>query len=255
MAAKIYHKRVGQGPVLVLLHGWGWSSGIWGPLVPILSQSYQLVLVDLPGFGKSPLALPAYTFAQIAPLLLEIVPEPAAWLGWSLGGSLAFWLGLNYPRQVTRLITVTSTPRFLEAPDWPGMAPATLTKFADDLETDFEKTLTDFLKLQLRGAHDYTKIFPELHTQLFSSLPQPAALRGGLELLRTTDLRVQLSRLDCPSLHIFGSLDRLVPAQIAALLPAYLARGRCEILPHCGHLPFLAQPQLFMELLREFITA
>jgi pimeloyl-[acyl-carrier protein] methyl ester esterase len=255
MTAKIYHERVGNGPVLVLLHGWGWSSEIWQPLVPLLSQSYQLVLIDLPGFGRSPQDLPAYTFAAMAPLLLEIVPEPAIWLGWSLGGTLAFWLALNYPAQVTRLVTVAATPRFLQAENWPGMAAATLTKFALEMTTDLEKTLTDFLKLQLRGAHDYAEIFQGLHNKLFSIPPNPVALLGGLELLRSTDLRASVPALHCPSLHMFGRLDRLVPEQVAAKLQTLIPRSYCEVLPHCGHVPFLTQPELFNKLLRDFLTA
>lgn len=90
MAATLYHKTIGIGPKLVMLHGWGFNSAIWEPLIPKLSEYFQLVLIDLPGFGLSSLSIPEYRFELIAPLLLETVADEAVWLGWSLGG---YWLG------------------------------------------------------------------------------------------------------------------------------------------------------------------
>jgi pimeloyl-[acyl-carrier protein] methyl ester esterase len=250
MASSLYVKRQGKGTPLVLLHGWGWNSAIWEPLVPALSQYYQLVMIDLPGFGQSPLEISDYTFASIAPLLLEAVPEKAHWLGWSLGGMLAFWIAINYPEKVEKLITVSASPRFAEESDWPGVALPTLNRFANSLTTNYEKTMTDFLELQLRGSPQYDTLFPELRAKLFSEgSSDMQALQGGLELLSDTDLRADLSKIKCPSLHIFGKLDRLVPSRVAELLKPELPLSQSEVLAHSSHMPFLSQQEKFLELI------
>ena len=51
MAETLKISTSGQGTPLVLLHGWGLNSGIRQPTVEVLAQSYQVITVDLPGFG------------------------------------------------------------------------------------------------------------------------------------------------------------------------------------------------------------
>ena len=48
-------ERFGQGPDLVLLHGWGMNGAVWHGIAQELAAHYRLHLVDLPGFGNSPL--------------------------------------------------------------------------------------------------------------------------------------------------------------------------------------------------------
>jgi pimeloyl-[acyl-carrier protein] methyl ester esterase len=250
MTGSLYVKRHGKGTPLVLLHGWGWNSAIWEPLIPGLSQYYQLVMIDLPGYGQSPLDISDYTYASIADLLLEAVPEKAHWLGWSLGGMQAIWLAINYPENVEKLITVSAAPRFIEDTDWPGVPLPTLNRFANSLSSHYEKTMTDFLELQLRGSPQYDTLFPELRVKLLSQgSPDMKALQGGLELLSNTDLRVDLSKITCQSLHIFGKLDRLVSSRVAKLLQPELPQSQCEVLAHSSHIPFLSEPEKFLELI------
>ena len=78
---------VGNGPALVLIHGWALHGGEFAPLVDRLAAQYQLHLVDLPGHGFShddatPLRLPHVVNAIAA------ATPPAVWCGWSLGAGL-----------------------------------------------------------------------------------------------------------------------------------------------------------------------
>ena len=243
MTTSLYFKRIGIGRPLVLLHGWGWSSQIWEPLIPLLSQRFQLFLIDLPGFGQSPLGDYDYSFESITPLLTDCVPDTAIWLGWSLGGLFAWWLAANFPEKVEKLITVAASPRFLQDGAWPGISVPTLRQFAAMLRKNFEITLKDFLELQLRGSPGYHTLLVELQRQVQAAPPQLPALEGGLQLLQTADLRPDLQKITCPSLHIFGERDRIVPAAVAQLLPS----GQSEIISKSGHLPFLSQQKYFLD--------
>ncbi len=250
---KLYIEIIGQGPPIILLHGWGWNSQIWEPLVPKLQQKYQLFLVDFPGFGKSPLLTDNYSFDNIIPLLLHSTPPEATWLGWSMGGLFALWVAIYYPSRVTNLITISSSPRFTSAPNWPGIPLSTLEKFSQLLISEHEKTLLDFLELQLRGSPNQTELITELKTIALNPKPSQPALIGGLELLRTTDLRENARKLHCPSLHIFGQYDTIVPANLVKIFPEIIPHGQLEVIPRTGHMAFLTHPEKFLCLLNQFI--
>ena len=247
MTRQLHLEILGSGPPLVLLHGWGWHSGVWKPLIPELTKHFQLFMIDLPGSGKSPDLTSNYKIEEIAEKLLEITPKKAIWLGWSLGGMIAWWIAIHYPEKITRLITVCSSPHFVQSENWPGVAPATLDKFSERITQDYEQTLSDFLELQLRGSNASEELFLELKKILFATnKPSMKALLGGLELLRTLDLRAELQQQTTPSLHIFGSHDTLVPVRAAKLLqPTH----QVEIITRAGHMPFLTQKNKFLELI------
>lgn len=243
---------VGKGAPLVLLHGWGWHSGIWSPLIPHLADKFQLFIPDLPGFGKSPDLTTNYTFNEIASSLFEILPEKATWLGWSLGGMLAWWVSLHYPEKVTQLVTVGASPKFTDDENWPGMPLSVLNQFSTRLVNQYEETLSDFLLLQLRGSSKNDTLLTELKTQL--SPIETTALMGGLRLLSETDLRSDLSRIKIPSLHIFGGMDTLVSARIISSLQPLLFDGQCALMKRAGHIPFLSHQDEFLKLVSVFLS-
>jgi pimeloyl-[acyl-carrier protein] methyl ester esterase len=250
MEKSIHLEIIGTGKPLILLHGWGWHSGIWKPLIPQLAEHYQLFLIDLPGCGKSPLTITDYSFESIANLIFSVVPNSAAWLGWSLGGMLAWWVAIHYPEKIKFLTTVAASPRFMQDQDWPGVTIPTIEKFSAALETQYETTLVDFLELQLRGSPNAAALFSMLKETLLSGTKkQTAALQGGLKLLRDTDLRSQVKSVRCPSLHVFGNLDTLVPVKVASLIQSNLALGQSHVIKPSGHIPFLSQQARFLELL------
>lgn len=253
MMTNLLHLNViGKGSPLILLHGWGSHSGIWSPLIPHLADKFQLFIPDLPGFGKSPVLTEHYTFEALVPYLFERVPPKAMWLGWSLGGLFAWWVAIHYPEKVSRLITVAASPKFVSAENWPGIPVATLEKFATALTSHCQTTLNDFLALQLRGSPNQEALLMELQEQF--THPDISALLGGLALLRTTDLRADLSKVSIPSLHIFGSLDKIVPVSVANDLQPLLRNGNCEVIQRAGHMPFLTQQEKFLACLRNYFT-
>ena len=89
--------RAGSGPPLVLLHGIGMSHRSWEPVLAELTEQFEVIAVDLPGFGGSaPLAegtepTPAALAAAVAGLLDDLGIVNAHVAGNSLGG----WVGLE----------------------------------------------------------------------------------------------------------------------------------------------------------------
>lgn len=241
----------GDGPDLVLLHGWGLHSDVWAPVRERLEERFRVTRVDLPGHGHSRGSSVPGDLAGWARAVREVAPDRAVWLGWSLGGMVAMRAALDEPERVARLIAVASTPRFVAGDDWTsGMAPQNLEAFARELSGDFRGTVQQFLSLQVQGAPDARAQLRELRAQVFRhGEPAAQALERGLAILREADLREPLRGLAMPLLAISGRLDRLTPPDAGKALAELVPSGAYHCLSRAAHAPFLSDPEHFLELL------
>lgn len=233
---------------LVLVHGWGMSSGVWEALPRASTARVRLHPIELPGHGEHPLRPPCQGGSDLlgawANACLEAAPRQAVWLGWSLGGLVALAAALRSPERIRGLILMTATPRFTRAPDWPAAMPAeTLARFHEGLVADPAGTLARFLALQVRGSDQARETLRRLRQDLASRPPpNPTALALGLGLLRDQDLRPDLRRLRVPSLWLFGSHDSLVPAAVAEDIEHLLPQAETQVITGAAHAPFLSHP-------------
>ncbi|BDC84372.1 pimeloyl-ACP methyl ester esterase BioH [Aeromonas hydrophila] len=248
-------ERFGQGPDLVLLHGWGMNGAVWHGIVPALASRYRVHLVDLPGFGNSPLAGGIeYSLPWLAEQVETILPEQCHLLGWSLGGLVASQLALSHPERLHSLITVASSPCFMARGDWPGIAPKVLTGFNQMLAGDFKQTIERFLAIQAMGSeHARDDIRQLRHWLAERPAPQLAALEAGLGLLAEVDLRDELISLSLPWLRVYGRLDSLVPKASIPLLDERYPGSRSVVLEKASHAPFISHPQQFIEIIEHFV--
>jgi pimeloyl-[acyl-carrier protein] methyl ester esterase len=241
---------LGSGPDLVMLHGWGMHSSIWIGFAERLAEHYRLCMLDLPGHGNSPYR-GERELDDWARACLEVAPERALWLGWSLGAQLALQAALAQPQRVAGVIGVCGTPRFVQDRDWPhAMTLETLQQFITASRQDHHKTLERFLALQVRGGDDSLETLRLLRERLrIKREPEPEALDAGLELLKTVDLRGRLAELACPSAWLFGERDTLVPAGLAVALGELLSRPVTRVIPGSAHAPFLSHPGETLDIL------
>lgn len=253
----LHHETRGQGPAIVLLHGWGLHAGLFATLAERLAGSCRVTLVDLPGHGRSQDMPATYTLDILSDILAPLAERPAVWLGWSLGGLVAMNLALRHAGRVRGLALVGATPRFVQAADWPqGMAPEVLAQFVADLERDYRATLNRFLSLQTGGDAQARAQLKTLRAGLFAhGEPQSQALQAGLGLLRDTDLRARIAAIAAPALVIHGSRDRLVPVAAGDWLAARLPRARALRIDGAGHAPFLSHPDRVAGALADFCLA
>ncbi|ADE13946.1 bioH protein [Nitrosococcus halophilus Nc 4] len=251
----LYVEQRGAGPDLVLLHGWGFHSGVWFPLAERLAAHFRVTLVDLPGHGRSDPLPQGGQLVAVAEAVKKVAPPQAIWMGWSLGGLVALQVAINYPLQVKKLVLAASTPRFVTAPDWPwAVAPEVLTAFGEALQADLTATLKRFVWLQTRGAEQAKAVAQALLTQLTPAHHSGReGLVAGLALLKNSDLRVNLATVSCPTLMVLGQRDTLVPAKVGDWLSAQLPQAQVGIIPGAGHVPFLSHQQAFGDILQPFL--
>jgi pimeloyl-[acyl-carrier protein] methyl ester esterase len=252
---KTHVEITGSGPDLVLLHGWGMHSGIWGGVRDELARDFCVHAVDLPGYGASPTCQP-YDLQQLVREVALALPPRAGVIGWSLGGLVAQRLALGQPRQVERLMLVGTSPCFVQRPDWScGIEAEILQAFANDLERDYAATLLRFLSLQVRNGENVRTVLKYLRVALFArGVPSAEVLRAGLNILLENDLRPEVERLALPLSIVHGEHDMLAPAEAARWLQSQVPGARLTLIPGCAHAPFLSHPKVFLQEVREFFS-
>ncbi|WP_318371093.1 pimeloyl-ACP methyl ester esterase BioH [Enterobacter sp.] len=246
----IWWHTTGEGNChLVLLHGWGLNAQVWDCITAELASHFTLHLVDLPGYGRSQ-GFGALTLDEMAEIVLARAPKKAIWLGWSLGGLLASQVALTAADRVSALVTVASSPCFSAEGDWPGIKPEVLSGFQQQLREDFQRTVERFLALQTMGTETARADARKLKSAVLAlPIPGEAVLNGGLEILKTVDLREPLAGLTLPFLRIYGRLDGLVPRKIVPLLDEMWPASESVMFPKAAHAPFISHPEEFCQAL------
>ena len=230
---------------LVLLHGWGLNAKVWDCITPQLASHFTLHLVDLPGYGRSG-GFGEMSLEEMAQRVLENAPDRAIWLGWSLGGLVASQVALSHPDRLQALVTVAASPCFSAHYSWPGIKPDVLSGFQQQLSEDFQRTVERFLALQTLGTESARQDAKALKSTVLSlPMPSPEVLNGGLEILKTADLRQPLTTLDVPFLRLYGRLDGLVPRKIIPVLDALWPKSTSIVFDKAAHAPFISHPQAF----------
>lgn len=243
-------------PSLVLLHGWGLCGKVFNPILDNLSENYHVIIQDLPGYGCN-YNIPANHTIGILKSLEETLPQCCTIIGWSLGGMIAQKYCISNPNRVNALITISSSPKFISdvESNWSGTDPVLLENLASKLtDKNYDSVIEKFLTLQAMGSptvkNDIKKIKELLHD---SPTARYYELRYGLKLLADLDLRGYISRIECPSLHLYGKKDRLVPAMYSNCWPKK-DDTYCYTFEKSSHAPFISEPEHFLEIVNQFLN-
>ena len=241
-------------PTLALLHGWGMNPRVFDALGAQLKDDCTLLPLALPGHGGTRI-LSTDSLATWASHIAEQLPAQTIVLGWSLGGQIAMRIALDFPERVSRLILMSTTPKFVLAPDWQAGIPAQdLHVFVADMRADTRATLLRFLSLQTRGTTGQKTLLQTLRTSLFSqALPHAHALQAGLEMLLQNDLRAEVKHIAQPTTVIHGSVDKLTPSAAGEWLAKHLASARYHMIDGAAHAPFLSHTQQVAEVILEVL--
>ena len=250
----LYSQTLGNGPNLVMLHGWGMHSGLFQHITGQLSEHYCITLIDLPGYGQSPMLAGNYNLNTVVNAVADAAPQQAHWLGWSLGGLIATHMAATSPKRVLQLINVCSTPKFLASDHWPGMPEKNLQHFASLLERDYTNTLKHFINLQFYATKSDHQLLRDIQQQVLDSRPNEAALSAGLDLLKTTDLRATLSQVSCPTHFILGRLDAIVPADVGTAITELKPDCTIHMITKASHAPFISHKKDFLAILNKVMT-
>lgn len=230
----IHFHKYGKGSALVFFHGFGFDNQVWHSLIPHFKHKHTLYLVDLPGFGKTPMM----DWEVFKHCLLEELPEQFSLVGWSMGGLFATRLALEMPDRTAQLINISSSPYFLKESDWPGIEHSALSGFYEKMVQHPMVTLKQFMALQT-------------NTPVITPEAIPPGLEEGLNILMNWDLREKLRHYEKQVCYMFGRLDSIVPYKLMAIMKADYPNFRYHLFSRAAHAPFLSHQDRFITTLLE----
>jgi pimeloyl-ACP methyl ester carboxylesterase len=223
-------------PTLVLLHGWGRSLGALRPLGELLATSCRVILVDLPGFGLSPLPPEAsndgggwgtYEYSErLKRFLDQSGVSSCILIGHSFGGRISVQLASRYPELVQGLVLIGS--HGLKR----NRAPI------EELRLKAIKFLGAAAK-KLDGTIG-TRLFAHYFAPRFGSADYKAAgeLRKTLVKTVNEDLAQEASNIKAPTLLLWGEDDQQTPLDLAHSFHGLITKSELYTFPHKGHEPF-----------------
>ena len=252
----VFTQTTGTGPDVILLHGWGMNGDVWESILPELTSHFRVTLVDLPGHGRSLESPTDYSLPNLANIIAESLPPEFIIMGWSLGGMIATQMALRFPERTNKLVLVASAPQFVRDDSWPdGTDAEVLDGFAEQLKQNYQQTINRFIAIQAMGSDHAREEQRTLRERVFRhGNPQPAALEGGLEILRHANLRPQLPQIHCPTFLITGENDALFRRKAAEQTLILIANARLSVIKGAGHAPFLSHPHHFLDSLIPFLN-
>jgi non-heme chloroperoxidase len=246
----------GDGPAIVLLHGWSMSSRFFGPQLGGGLPGHRVVAPDFRGHGRSEKVLHGHTVgnyaADIRLLLEDLGIEHPVLVGWSMGAMVA----LEYVKafgdgSVMGIGIVDQPPSDLALEGLPYTSGSTI----EDLAASVAALQLDQSSFAINVANLILHEPTETVTSWIVSemLQVPAAIASTILVDQTLkDYRAVLSELRCPTLVAFGRDPRATPPEAGIWISEQIPGSRLEIFERSSHCPFLEEPERFNEVLLDW---
>jgi pimeloyl-ACP methyl ester carboxylesterase len=237
------YERIGKGKAVLVLHGWGDSSKGWLKFADELATTFEVILVDLPGFGNTqtpdnPWGLNDYT-AFVGAFLKKIRVQPYAVIGHSNGGAVAIRALAQKVFTADKLVLIDSAGIRTE---YFGR------KKALRIITKTGKVLTRPLPSSVRK-----RLRRKVYQAVGSDMLVVERLQETFKRVVTDDVQQDAATVTTPTLLIYGEDDLSTPVQYGRMFHHLMARSKFEVLPRAGHFAHLDKPADVMKLIREFL--
>ncbi|MCE9555349.1 MAG: alpha/beta hydrolase [Planctomycetes bacterium] len=247
----------GQGPPLLLVHGFPLDHTLWQNQIEPLAANYRVIAPDLRGIGQSsavsaaPLTMAAFA-DDLANLLDAIeVREPIHYCGLSMGGYIAWEFWRRHPQRLRSLILCDTKA----AADTPETA-ATREQWAVDVLRSGTTVVEQAILPKLMAPATYQQqpaVGEQVRRMLLDTRPETfAAGQRGMAL--RIDMRPYLGEIRLPTLLIVGSEDAISPPQEMHAMAEAIAGSRLITIPKVGHLTSLEAPDEFTAAVLEFLA-
>jgi pimeloyl-ACP methyl ester carboxylesterase len=251
---EIAYERVGQGPPLVFVHGAAEDGRVWRPQLAALANEFTVVAWDEPGAGRSSDVPAGFGLADYANCLAAVIEDlglgRAHVAGLSWGGTVVQELYRHHPELVATLVLIDTYAGWkgsLSEQEVRARVAAARQMLAVPAE-QFDPTLSGLF------AGEPPAEFAPLLDELAAAV-RAESLGRQLLLMAETDQRDLLSRIDVPSLLIWGELDARSPLTVARQFERAIPDAKLVVIPDCGHVSNLERPAQLNEAVREFCRA
>ncbi len=262
----------GDGPLLLLLHGFPQYWYCWRHQLAVLSAHFCVVAPDLRGYNDTEKPDWGYTVdvltADVVGLIESLGYQRAHVVGHDWGGALAWMLAITYPHRVTRLATLnmphpalmqqamTTNPRQMARSVYMALFQLPLLPEALLRAGDYA-----LLAWMMRGTTTSSNAFDDETIEMYKdAASKPGALTAALNwyrgLFRDGDmfrLAHQSARVDVPTLMVWGQQDPALGVELTHGTESLVSNLRLEYVPDASHWVQEEQPELVSRYLLEFL--
>ena len=265
----VAYREVGEGPVVLLVHGMASSSRTWQRVIPALAEGSTVVAPDLLGHGSSAKDHTDHTLgglaASLRDLLVALGHDRATIVGHSLGGGIAMQFAYQFPERTERLVLVGSgglgkeVAFILRALAVPGIEYVVPPVFTPRLARAGATMTSWFAKLGVPRAAAIEEMY-----ESYASLTDADTRRSFFRVLRSVvgasgQLVSATDRLylaaHMPTLIAWGERDGIIPVQHGYEAHAAMPGSRLEVFPGVGHFPQRECPEDFARVLLDFLAS
>ncbi len=248
---EIAYECIGVGPPLLLVHGAAEDGRVWQPQLAALSDEFTVVAWDEPGAGRSsdlPADFGLVDYANCLAALIEgLALGPAHVAGLSWGGTVIQELYRHHRELVSTLILIDTYA------GWKGSLP----------EEEVHARVAGARQMVAAPAEKFDPTLPGLFTgdppaefvsllEAIATAVRPKSLKTQLSLMAEADQRDLLPDILVPTLLIWGELDARSPLSVARQFEQAIPDTKLVVIPRCGHVSNLEQPEQFNAAVREF---
>jgi pimeloyl-ACP methyl ester carboxylesterase len=234
-------------PTILLVHGSGLNHIVWSLHEQFYaSQGFNVLSVDLPGHGNSD--GPSLTSIQdisdwVSQLMQTINISNISLVGHSQGSLVGIDFGSRYPNLIDKLVLVAGSYKMPVNQDLIDLA-----------EAGDEKALLLMMKWGYEGSKAFIGGNP-IRKIINSTREIREILAVDLNACNNyKDGKKSLVKINCPTLCIFGDLDKMVPLEVGNKMSAMIKNSEKKVIDNCGHMIIFEKAFEMRKLVREFLT-
>ncbi len=260
---RVHYRAAGNGPPLLLVHGYLVSQRSWDAVLPALAGRFATIALDLPGHGESdrpgsyPYTLDAYAHTVLG-LLDALGLGRVRLCGHSFGASVALAAAARAPERIERLVAVSPIAYAISFPLEGRLA---LLPFVGELIFKRLYSRRD-LRRYFKSSVYLDPALPSEETldHYWERFNRPGGREASYRTLQTLAyaehaLEASLSRVRCPTQLVWGAQDRIVPrAHADRLRTALGAVHALEVIDGSGHAPQEERPEAFLATILPFLA-
>ncbi|MAC37953.1 MAG: hypothetical protein CMH94_04170 [Oceanicaulis sp.] len=258
------YRDAGQGPVLLLVHGWAASGRFFDPVVDLLKQDFRVIVPDLRAHGQTPAGPGRPDIDALADDLVVLLDAldvtGVVALGWSMGAQVLWSLIERHGAdRLAGLVVEDMSPRILNTDDWPlgmasGMDTAGSQRALDAMRSNWPAYAAAFVRHIF--SRDRASRDPDLIQRVLVELHQcdAEAMAALWESMAGQDFRPALPAMSLPVLVTWGEASQAYNPATSRYLVDTLPNAQGKAFAQSGHAPHLEQPEEFAEAVQQFAS-
>ena len=269
---RLHYVEAGEGPLVVLLHGFPQTHHMWRFQVPALAEAgFRVVAPDMRGYNLSekPEGIGSYRIdnlvRDVERLIVERGEEKAAVVGHDWGAIVAWFAAMRHPGRVEKLgiLNVPHPARFFEGLTMPKQLLKSSYMFFFQAPRLPEKALSARDFAVLRGGFRRNPVRPgaisgEDIEHYVEAMARPGALTATINYYRAflrnpSETQALLKKIEAPTLVIWGEKDVFLSQNLAEPSPLWVPNLRVERLPDASHFVAEDRPERVNSLLLDFL--